>query len=552
MEDKIKILLEEKTNSRTVKDVLFKMWDKGHDFGDEDLLLSLGLLDPTTRDEKKVFHNYIKEYLSKKIGTNDKEKVLDYWRSLIMNTFPKTFIIDDGFYYVKFQIENFEFFNISNTGLYVVDCSVYISDKSYYIDNQDGEKKYLKDLEDSFADEQIIVEVESEIRWKLEEYTKPFGISISDVVIDDMKKDSQMLNEQDDEKKEKKDPLNYYIEGINDGDDEIIEEIESSFGSLGDFFILLKRKNRFDEINFFSGYLVKSDLYNKVLYGLSQIDIPESLKIIENAAGFSDIVEENGVYYWWSDKEDWSEIFRDTRDGMSKKLIGEMLSGNFDSWNYWDPHYRGPYEVYEELTPDNAYKVRVKMKEVLLGKEMTVDEYETTPVILKLLKLQKSEDKITLNNFALDMLLNDDDSVEMIFKNNSLDDYLEQDILMELQKLFSYSEEEVYWNECYKEIYSDITNSGYADNFEAGKWERREHRKGETYKFEITKNLKSVLYSWLSEYKDYSDDIAYQGSYIGFIQQLGDFSYQTAWAPDSASWYEAARVLNSTYINDSF
>ena len=150
------------------------------------------------------------------------------------------------------------------------------------------------------------------------------------------------------------------------------------------------------------------------------------------------------------------------------------------------------------------------------------------------------------------MLLNDDDSVEMIFKNNSLDDYLEQDILMELQKLFSYSEEEVYWNECYKEIYSDITNSGYAENFEAGKWERRPNRKGETYKFEITKNLKSVLYSWLSEYKDYNDDIAYQGSYIGFIQQLGDFSYETAWAPDHASWYDAAKVLNSTYIRVQF
>jgi deoxyadenosine/deoxycytidine kinase len=71
-------------------------------------------------------------------------------------------------------------------------------------------------------------------------------------------------------------------------------------------------------------------------------------------------------------------------------------------------------------------------------------------------------------------------------------------------------------------------------------------------KFEITKNLKSVLYTWLSEYKDYNDDIAYQGSYIGFIQQLYDFGYETAWSPDHSDWYSAAKLLNSNYINDSF
>jgi hypothetical protein len=194
------------------------------------------------------------------------------------------------------------------------------------------------------------------------------------------------------------------------------------------------------------------------------------------------------------------------------------------------------------------------MKEILLGKEMNVDVdgYETTPIILNLLKIQNSEDKILLNNFALDMLLNDDDSVEMIFKNNSLDEYLEEDVFSELQKLFSYAEEQVYWDACYKEIYNKISGSGYADNFEDGKWENRPNRRGEQWKFEITENLKSVLYTWLSEYKDYNDDIAYKGSYIGFIQQLSDFGYETAWSPDHDSWYDAAKLLNSNYINDSF
>jgi hypothetical protein len=544
MKDKIKILLEEKTNSRTLKDVIFNMWDRGHDFGD-DVILDVADININPQN-KKVLHKYIIEYLSKKIETNDEEKVLEYWKSLIVNTFPKTFIIDDGFYYVKFQINNFDFYIISNTGHYVIDCSVYISDKSYYIDNQDGKKRYFKDLEDSFADEQVIALVESEIRWKLEEYTNPFGISISDVLIDDVKNDSNMLNEQD---VEKGDYLLSLIEDMNNGD---IEGIETSFGELEYFFTLLIRKKRLNEIDFFSRDLMNSDSYNKVLYTLSQIDTPESFKIIEKAAGFYDIVEENGVYYWWGDREDWAAIFRDTRDGMSQKLIGKMLSEEFDSWEYWDPYHREPYEVYEELTRDNKHKVKVKMKEILLGKEMNVDEDETNPIILKLLKIQNSENTILLNNFALDMLLNDDDSVEMIFKNNSLDEYLEEDVFTELQRLFSYAEEEVYWNDCHKEVYNKITGSGYAENFEDGKWEKRPNHKGYSYKFEIKENLKSVLYAWLSEYKDYTDDIAYQGSYIGFIQQLGDFGYETAWAPDHASWYDAVKLLNSNYINDSF
>jgi len=547
MKDRIKVLLEEKTNSRTIKDVIFNMWDKGHSFNDDTILDAFDF----SPQNKEALHKYIIEYLSKKIGTNDEEKVLEYWKSLILNTLPKTFIIDDGFYYIKFQINNFDFYNISNMGLYVIDCSICISDNCYFINNETGEKEYISELEDSFFSDNIIATVEFEVRQELEKYTNPFGISISEVLIDDMKNDSNMLNEQDDEKVEKGDYLLSLIEDMNNGD---VEEIEIAFGGLEYFFTLLIRKKRLNEVDFFSGGLMKSDSYNKVLYTLSQIDAPESLKIIENAAGFSDIVEENGVYYWWGEKEDWSEIFRDGRDGMSKKLIGEMLSGEFDSWEYWDPFYRKPYEVYEELTRDNKHKVKVKMKEILLGKEMNVDVdgYETTPIILNLLKIQNSEDKILLNNFALDMLLNDDDSVEMIFKNNSLDEYLEEDVFAELQKLFSYAEEEVYWNDCYKEIYNKITGSGYADNFENGKWEIRPNRKGEKWKFEITKNLKSVLYTWLSEYKDYNDDIAYQGSYIGFIQQLYDFGYETAWSPDHSDWYSAAKLLNSNYINDSF
>ena len=545
MKDRIKNLLEEKTNSRTLKDVIFNMWDRGHDFGDEVILDAIDI----NLQNKKALHKYIIEYLSKKIGTNDEEKVLEYWKSLIVNTFPKTFIIDDGFYYVKFQINNFDFFIISNTGHYVIDCSVYISDKSYYIDNQDGKKRYFKDLEDSFADEQVIALVESEIRWKLEEYTNPFGISISDVLIDDVKNDSNMLNEQDVEKVEKGDYLLSLIEDMNNGD---IEGIKTSFGELEYFFTLLIRKKRLNEIDFFSGNLMKSNSYNKVLYELSQIDTPESLKIIEKAAGFYDIVEENGAYYWWGDREDWAAIFRDSRNGMSQKLIVKMLSDEFDSWEYTDHYFRKPYEVYEELTKDNKYKVKIKIKEILLGKEMTVDEDETTPIILNLLKIQNSENTILLNNFALDMLLNDAASVEMVFKNNSLNEYLEEDVFSELQKLFSYAEEQVYWDACYKEIYNKISGSGYADNFEDGKWENRPNRRGEQWKFEITENLKSVLYTWLSEYKDYNDDIAYKGSYIGFIQQLSDFGYETAWAPDHDSWYDAAKLLNSNYINDSF
>ena len=51
--------------------------------------------------------------------------------------------------------------------------------------------------------------------------------------------------------------------------------------------------------------------------------------------------------------------------------------------------------------------------------------------------------------------------------------------------------------------------------------------------------------------KDYSDDIA-QGSYVGFIQQLGDFEYETAWAPDYADHSKTIKSLNNDFIREEF
>ena len=115
-----------------------------------------------------------------------------------------------------------------------------------------------------------------------------------------------------------------------------------------------------------------------------------------------------------------------------------MLSGEFDSYQYWNSEWHeNPYEIYEYLTSENAYLVKVAIKKELLGKEMTVDEDETTPVIERLLQIQKSEDKLLLNNFTLDSLLNDDDSVEAIFKNNSLSDELGESVIHPLQRVSS-------------------------------------------------------------------------------------------------------------------
>ena len=170
----------------------------------------------------------------------------------------------------------------------------------------------------------------------------------------------------------------------------------------------------------------------------------------------------------------------------------------------------------------------------------------------RLLRIQKSEDKLLLNNFTLDSLLNDDDSVEAIFKNNSLYDELNDSIEHPLQSAYSHAQEDAYWSECYDEIYSSIVDSGYADNFKSGSWQVKPNRRGDQYKFEITQNLKKVLYEWLSEYENYSDNIAYQGNYIGFIQQLGDFEYQTAWAPDYADHSKTIKSLNNDFIREEF
>ena len=554
MKDQIKNLLIEKSEKRSVKDILFKMWDNGIELGDRSVLEALGYSTNMIASERREVQSLIKEYLGKKIGTQDEKKIFSYWKKLIKDNMPKTFLIDNGHYYIKFKIDSMDFYINDFFEIIVLDFVISISDASYYMHG--GDRVYLKDLEgDSIEEEHLVIEIEGEIFHELQKYTEPFNVGVSDVEINGIVSDKKMLREQEENDDEpEKDIYEEWIEGINDGDDDIIEDISSTFDGLDNFYRILIKKRRFDEIDFFSGDLVNSDSYNKVLYGLSQLDTPEGLKIIENAAGFADIVEENGVYYWWSEREDWSEIFRDSRDGMSKKLIGEMLSDTFDSWNYWESYAHNPYEIYQELTPENTHLLNLAIKKALLGKEMFVDEdeYDVSPVISNLLKIQKSENTIKLNNFALDSLINDDFSLKLMFKNNSLSDELDDDIFTPLQQAYSNAEESAYWDECYKEIYDKIEDSGYADNFSKGSWQRKPNRRYDNYKFEITKNLKKVLYDWLSEFKDFSDNIAYQGSYIGFIQQLGDFSYETAWPPDHASYSKTIGELNKNFIADYF
>lgn len=550
MKDKIKILLEEKTNTKTIKDVLFKTWDDGYDLGDKNILSVIGF-NPDLSEDTQIIQQYIVEYLSKKIGSDENAKIIDYWLKLVVDTFPKTFLINDQYWYIKFKIDNIGIIKEYFYNVYILDCSVYLSDKSYFM-TPEG-KKYVVDLEDNFESEHLADEIVLNIEKVLMGYTEKFGLKVSDLVISDIVDDKKMLTEQEDSNEEKIDPLTKFIESINEGDEEEIEAIDTLFSGVENFFRLLIRKHRFFEIDFTSRDLENCNRYNMVLLGLLQLNTPETFKILENIVGFSDIVEENGVYYWWGYREDWSEIFNDSRNGMSKKIINEMLSDSFDSYEYWNSDYRSPLEVYDELTPENAYRVRVVMKEKLLGVTMDIDVDEETPIINKILKLQKSEgNKILLNNFALDLLLNDEDSVKMLFENTSLDDELDEPVKHALSRLLNYAEESVFWDECYEEIFNKIIDSGYADNFKKGVWQQKPNYKGDRWKFDITENLKKVFSEWLNEYKNYSDDIKYYGSYIEMIQHLGNFGYVTAWSPEYADYSKTIKSLNDYYIKDEF
>lgn len=548
MKDRIKALLEDKSEQNTIKNILFKMWDDGMDYGDVAVLGALGFDTVLARDRKTI-QGYLIDYISDKIGSKDFTKIRKYWLDKIIETLPKSFTFDNGFWNIVFVVK-YPHIEKDFYGTYMLSCSIYLSDKSYYR-LPDGGVKYISELEDSWENENFVIEMEEELTNIVYDYTlNHYCLGVNELAVEDFIESEKILKE---ERDEDDDPLMYYIEGINDGDEDIIESINDTFGGVANFLKLLIRQHRFSEIDFMSRDLEKCSRYNMVLLGLLELNTPESFNILETIVGMGDIVEENGVYYWWSDREDWTEIFRDSRDGMSKKIIGEMLSSEFDSWNYWDSSYhRKPWEIYEELTPENAFKVKSAMKKVLLGKSMETDENEMTPVLQNILKLQKSEDIITLNNFALDMIMNDDDSFESLFKNNSLDEELDSTIFIPLKQVYDRAEESAFWDECYKKIYSKIENSGYADNFTKGTFQQKPYRRGDQYKFDITKNLKEVLGKWLNEYKNYSDDIKYYGSYIGLIQSLGEFSYETVWPPQYPDWRDTVKLLNSDYINDEF
>ena len=201
MKDQIKNLLIEKSEKRSVKDVLFRMWDSGVELGDRSVLQALGYSTNMIASERREVQELIKEYLGKKIGTQDEKKILSYWKKLISDNMPKTFLIDDGHCYIKFRIDSMDFYEDEFFTIKVLDFVISISDASYYM--HDDEKVYLKDMEgDSIEEEHLAIEIEGEIFHELQKYTEPFNVGVSDVEINGIVSDKKMLREQEESEEE--------------------------------------------------------------------------------------------------------------------------------------------------------------------------------------------------------------------------------------------------------------------------------------------------------------------------------------------------------------
>jgi hypothetical protein len=225
----------------------------------------------------------------------------------------------------------------------------------------------------------------------------------------------------------------------------------------------------------------------------------------------SDVKEENGQYYLILDgREELAELFEEYNRDISPYDIAKLVLGE----NFWEPFYNLGENVYrdvvEELNPDNKNYLKSYILDELKDTKIELDGQSSEEMEL-IASEQGHDDHMIVNQENIDRILGDEETMDWLFKNDL--DGLHSD----LGNIYTNAYNSAFTDEVYNKVWDEILT--YIDDKVVNdfKW-----GKGYRQKVKITNHINSVIDDWFSEYKNYSDDFDYYGSYLGIIKQLTD------------------------------
>ena len=316
------------------------------------------------------------------------------------------------------------------------------------------------------------------------------------------------------------------IQQLNDNEIDL-EFLEKYVGGLDSFISILKRKGWLHLLDPFAN--ATQDIQNALLYSFYKNDKDFIWKIVDQY--LTDITKVGDEYYYDADYSDLGSLFNTGRNDISSDTISEILSGEYDPWNWGDYGSDDVYrDVYEELKPEN--KKIVKDKIISQLKSMTtLDVGSRVPDLIdEIDEEQGSNGKITLTDDVISRLMFDDECLSYLI-NQVLDE-----VSGELNSVYSGCFGDTLVGEWYDNLWSaiegDVVDSRNGEDYSYQKpvWLKDGTRGTKTMygrRFKVTKCLYRVVSTWLEDNKDkdgYSNNtIEYFGTYYGLVNDSMEY-----------------------------
>ncbi len=299
------------------------------------------------------------------------------------------------------------------------------------------------------------------------------------------------------------------IESFNDGDTSFL----TYFGNdIVIFFKLVYRKGLFDELD---TNLLNDDYRNEVLLFYRETDKSKFWE--EVLSELTDVEVIDGQPYFISDREDFAQLFcENSRNGLSRDTVEELLTGEYDShsygWNSYDLTDNVYRDVIEELTKENLLSLKEYIIKSLEGKQ--IGTY--TDLLEDYAKQQGHPEYVIIDQSNIDQVVDDEETMVALM-DNELDE-----LKGELYSIYG----SAYNNAYEEELYEDVMNE-LETYFGKGEWISRPH----TYKKDTTvEKYKAPIYNFEQQIVDYLESnagygygtLSYQGNYIGVLKENND------------------------------
>lgn len=321
--------------------------------------------------------------------------------------------------------------------------------------------------------------------------------------------------------------IDLVIQDFNEGDYDLLETAFN--GDVNAFFNYANKKGKFEEI--IADDYNHNDYENDYSLWVS-INKPEIFrKLIEDK--LSDVTYIDGKWYFiTSDRGNLSKLYCNNRD-IGRNTIESILSGEYDSSDYWDSGIDVYDNVIDDLNNQNKQTLIERLLDELKDEEIT----PSTDLLKEIASSQGHDEYVSLDTETLSRIINDKESIKEI---------LPYDLESELVSLYWSAYNAAYEDELYESIWGEL-DSIFEGNGEWTQTPSPYDKNKFTQKFQIPFiDLESIVKDYLEDNLGYKDrTLEYWGNIINIIDDTHDCLRVRV--PEYAGWTETKQNINSLY-----